>query len=438
MLVNTHQLKLKFVLVSSLFIASVSAQVWTLEHCIDTALVRNKTLQMSRNNMALGEQRHKEAVAGLIPKVMVSSDYRYYIDQPTQLMPATIFGGPVGTFKEAQFGVAHNISATAQVSMPLYNAQVYGAIKATKIASELVELQNEKTEEQLCFELSNLYYNAQIIQHQLLFVDSNLINAQGLLRNIQLVKDQGLAKNTDLMKIQLQVDQLINMRETVSSKYDQVMNALKFSLGMPISENLEIEKDIQFEERASYAVNTSIDVRLVNTQYRMLSTELSTLKNSRLPSLSLYGAYGTTGYGYDVKPNEFLKFFPISFAGVQLSYPLFNGTVTQRKINQKKFELKNNSLQSELISEQNNMLTVNAKQQKMIARASVETSKSQINLAQSIYNQTVLQQQYGTANLTDILLADNALRESQQNYLSSIVDYLKADLELKKLTGNIR
>jgi OMF family outer membrane factor len=29
------------------------------------------------------------------------------------------------------------------------------------------------------------------------------------------------------------------------------------------------------------------------------------------------------------------------------------------------------------------------------------------------------------------------LREAQQNYLSNIVEYLKADLELKKITGNL-
>ena len=48
-----------------------------------------------------------------------------------------------------------------------------------------------------------------------------------------------------------------------------------------------------------------------------------------------------------------------------------------------------------------------------------------------------MQQQQGTASLTDVLLADNALREAQQDYLSSLVDFLKADLELKKLTGNL-
>jgi OMF family outer membrane factor len=36
------------------------------------------------------------------------------------------------------------------------------------------------------------------------------------------------------------------------------------------------------------------------------------------------------------------------------------------------------------------------------------------------------------------LLADNALREAQQNYLNAVIDLLKADLELKKLTGSIK
>jgi len=34
-------------------------------------------------------------------------------------------------------------------------------------------------------------------------------------------------------------------------------------------------------------------------------------------------------------------------------------------------------------------------------------------------------------------MADNTVREAQKSYLNAIIDYLKADLELKKLTGNI-
>ena len=79
----------------------------------------------------------------------------------------------------------------------------------------------------------------------------------------------------------------------------------------------------------------------------------------------------------------------------------------------------------------------NVKMQLLVAIKSVKTSEEQIQLAQLIYDQTLLQNQEGTANITDIILADNSLREAQQNNLNSIIEYMKANLELKKLTGNL-
>ena len=419
---------------------TVRAQVWTLQQCIDTAQVYNKNLQMSRNNIEISEQKEKEAKANLLPKIAVMTEYKYFTNLPYQLMPLSTFipTAPAGDFREIQFGVPHNINANIQLTMPLYNPQVYGAIQTTKIASELTDLQSQKTEEQIYFEISNLYYNAQILHHQLAFIDSNLINAERLLKNMQLLNEQLLAKGTDVSKVKLQVSQLTTQKETIKSKYEQVLNALKFAMGISIEQNLQIEPNIQYQNTNEYTPASTLDIRIIKTQNRLLSSELNTLNKSRfLPSLNLVGMYGTTGFGYNGQPASFLDFYPIGFAGIQLSYPLFNGTVTLRKINQKTLELRNNELQFGLLTEQNNMQVENAKLQREVAKKTVETTTEQIQLAQTIYEQTVLQQKQGTASLTDVLLADNALREAQQTYLSAVIDYLKADLELKKLTGNI-
>ncbi|MGE0079607.1 MAG: TolC family protein [Bacteroidales bacterium] len=438
MLVNIHKLKfLLSILITMVLFTATNAQVWTLQECIDTALVHNKNLAISKNGILIGDQKHKEATANLIPKINAIADYKYYTDQPYQLMPATVFGGTSGTFKEAQFGVPHNINTTLQLTMPIYNPQVYGAIKTTKIASEITELQYEKTEEQVYFEVSNLYYNAQILAHQLIFVDSNLVNTSKLLQNIQLLKEQILAKGTDVNKVQLQLAQLSTQKELIRSKYEQVMNALKFTMGVPFNQIIQIDEVIRFQSRNDHIATSTVDFRVAEAQKRLLLSELNTLRFSLLPTISIYGTFGKTGFGYDKKPNDFLKFYPIGFAGIQLSYPLFNGTVTKRKINQKKIEIHNSDLQLGLITEQNNMQVENARQQKIVAQKSVETTQIQISQAQTIYTQTLLQQKEGTASLTEVLLADNALREAQQTYLSAIIDYLKADLELKKLTGNI-
>lgn len=438
-LVNIHTPKwlLSFVMVMVINFQG-QAQTWSLKQCLDTAQIHNKSLQIGRNNMAIGKQKEKEATANLFPKVNVVGDYKYFTDLPYQLMPMSTFNptAPEGQFREAQFGVPHNMSAAIQVALPLYNPQIYGGIRTTKIAAEITELQYKKTEEQVFFEISNLYYNIQILQHQLAFVDSNIVNTAKLLENLQLLHQQLMIKGTDVKKVELQLEQLRTQKDIIANNAEQVLNALKLSMGKPSTLNIQIETDIQFNIN-EYTNTTTVDLQLINSQNSLLNSELKTLKNSRLPTISLYGSYGQTGFGYDKKPNDFLKFFPSSFVGLQLSYPLFNGTVTYRKINQKKIEIQNSQLQISLVTDQNNMLIENANRRRAVTQKTIANTLSQIDLARTVYEQTSLQQKEGTANLTDVLLADNTLREAQQNYLSAIVEYLKADLELKKLTGNI-
>lgn len=438
-LVNVHKPCLVLLLMVIGF-QSVQAQVWSLQQCIDTAQVYNKKLQVNRNDIAIGEQREKEAKANLNPKVTANADYKYFTNLPYQLLPLNALNpaAPEGEFRAAQFGVPHNINLNLQLSMPLYNPQLYGAIQTTKIASEWIELQYQKLEEQIFFDISNLYYNAQILHHQLAFIDSNLINAERLFKNMQLLNEQLLVKGTDVSKVKLQVAQLTSQKVGVKSKYEQVLNALKFTIGLSLENNLQIETNILYENSFEYSSLSTLDFRMAIIKNRWLGLELNTINKSRyLPSLNLFANYGTTGFGYNGKPNGFLDFYSIGFAGIQLSYPLFSGTVTERKINQKTLELKNNELQMGLINEQNYLQVENAKLQRKTAKNTVETLTEQIQLAQIIYEQTIVQQKLGTATLTDILLADNSLREAQQTYLSAVIDYLKADLELKKFTGNI-
>lgn len=440
MLVNAHKLILFLILIIGWNI-SQAQEVWTLKQCIDTAQVYNKTLQIGKNNISISEQREKEAKANLIPKISVNADYKYFMELPTQLMPMNALNSqaPEGQFRNIQFGVPHNMNASVQMVMPLYNPQVYGAIENTKIANELVQLQFKKSEEQVLYDITTLYYNAQILNHQLDFLESNLLNAQKLLKNIELLKEQLLATGTDVGKVRLQVEQLVTQKENGFNKYISVLNALKLNMGIGLERELKIESEIAYQTTLDDHPQTTLDFRIVQMQNRLLNAELSTLKKSSfLTSLNFIASYGTAGFGYDKAPNSFLDFYPVSFAGLQLSYPIFNGSVTQRKINQKKSEISNNELQMQLIDDKNKMEIDKAIRQNRTAQNTITNTESQIALAQSIYEQTILQQKQGTVTLTEVLLADNALREAQQSYLSAVIDYLKSELELKKASGTIK
>lgn len=440
MLVNTHK-QLLFLLLFIVGIPATQAGVWKLQQCIDTAILHNKTLKINRNSIAISEQRKKEAKANLLPKVTANADYKYFLELPTQLMPTNALNpkAPEGEFKDLQFGVPHNINANLQLVMQLYNPQVFGAIHNTEIAHELNQIQYQKTEEQVLYDITTLFYNAQILQHQIEFLEKNLENTNKLLNNLDLLKEQLLAKATDVSKVQLQTEQLKTQKENARNKYLQILNALKLNMGIALETQISVNSDIIFQTATNYTSITSLDIQHIQTQKKLLHSESGTLNKSRvLPSLNLIASYGTTGYGYDKSPNNFLKFYPMGFAGLQLSFPLFNGTVTLRKINQKRLEISNNELQEQLMNDKNKMETENSARQKNVAQQTVLNTEKQIALAQSIYDQTILQQKQGTATLTDVLLADNALREAQQYYISAVIDYLKADLDLKKVTGTIK
>jgi len=441
MLVNIHTYfgkKLIILIIIVLFQvpAILSAQTLSLEQCIDTALQYNRTIKLSQQDVFLSNEKNKETKGNLLPKLNGMADYRYYTDLPYQLMPAAAFGGPEGTYKEVQFGVPQSLNANLQLAVPIYNPTAYSAIKTTRIASELSEIQKIKTDEDVVMEVSNAYYNAQILLNQLAFLDSNIINTNKLVQTTTLLYQQQVAKGTDVDRLKLQMDQATNQRNTVFSQQQQVLNALKFLMGKPVSDSIEVLRSENSDVEVNFQSQVTTDMLLIDKKIAFNNSELKGLKNSGLPSLSAYGVYGTTGFG-STGSNSFFNFHPIGYVGAQLSIPLFNGTITKHKIVQKKIDLQKTNIQKELVTEKSKLDLINAEMQYALANQNIATVDDQIKLAKKIYNNTVLQNKQGMANITDLLMADNSLRETQQNYIVALVNLRKAELEYKRVTGNL-
>lgn len=416
---------------------ALQAQTMTLQQCRDTALSYSKNLQVGRNNLRLNPLRQQEARSNLLPKVTASADYKFFTNLPYQLLPLSVFNGPEGQYKEAQFGVPHNLGANIQLAIPLYNPQIKAGIRGAEIAADMDALQVEKIEEQVIFEVTILYYNAQILQYQLLFADSNLVNINRLLATMQLLRTQGLAKGTDLEKIVLQQAQLQSQRSQLDGTLAQILNSLKFFMGLDLDVPLSLSRDIVQGNDIVYPVSLSVDARMMQVQNRILVNELDLLKKTKLPTVSAIANYGLTGFGYFKQPDPFFNIFPVGFIGAQATYPIWNRP-TRFKIAQKEVEIRSNRLQSELIQAQNQLQVANAILQRSTAQTNIPAAQQQIALAKSVYQQTMAQQQQGTATITDILLADNAMREAQTHYLNTIIEYLKAELELKKASGSLK
>ncbi|NOQ73391.1 MAG: TolC family protein [Crocinitomix sp.] len=427
------------VLFISLFVGTMSfAQIWTLEQCIDTALVNNNAVKILENQNEIALLKNKEVKANLIPKVTANGEYKYFVDLPYQLMPLSVFGGPDGQFKEAQFGVPHNINGNLTIQIPIYSAKLYGAIDKTEIAINTVDLQIQKTKEQIYFEVSALYRNAQLLMNKELFLESSISNTEKVLDNVKQLQEALLATGTDVKKVALQLSILNSQRDQIESKTTQVLNGLKLYMGLSMDFDLAIDPLINLTTTQTYDTKPSLEIGINRFQQELVTADIKSLQKSRyIPDVGIVGYLGTNGYGYDVAPNDFLNFYPLSFVGLKVSYPLFNGTVTNKQISQKRIEHENLQLQEATIVDKTNLGIYNAQENLKVALDQIEIRLAQVALAEEIYSEVDLQHQQGIASTLDVIQADNELRQTKQNYLTAVIESIVADLELQKITGNI-
>ncbi|NLB63332.1 MAG: TolC family protein [Fibrobacter sp.] len=437
-LVNTHKLVLGLLVLA---LASF-ADTLSLEQCLSEALKHNKQLQIQQNNVQKTQQKKSEVRSKFFPNISINADYKYFVDLPHQLMPMNALNpmAPEGKFNAVQFGVAHNINANLQMAIPIYNPQLFNALQSTELATEMQKILLEQSREQVVLDISNLYYNAQIIAQQLSFLTKNLQNAQKIHEQTQLLHAQEMIKSTDVEKAQLQYQQIELQIAMGQQKSAQILNAIKVQMGWNLDQNLQIDTAIALKDAQDLEANIqqNTTAKLLSKKISLAQTEVSQLrKKNWLPSLHLIGALGTQGFGYDKAPNEFLDFYALNFVGLQLSYPLFAGNASGTQIKQKSIEIQNLELQRQALDDKNTLSLINLQAEAANTSRNAQNLLEQIALASKIHQQTELLMSQGQAHLIDVISADLELRQIQQSYLQEVISHLQALLQIKQITGQL-
>jgi len=408
----------------------------SLQDCIDLALAHDRRVQAADVDLRMAHARVDEQQANLLPKVRAVADVRHYADLPYQLLPASFFGGPEGVYREIQFGTPDNIALNAQAQLPLVDAGSWEGIHVAREAERMAGIQQERSREEVVLELAQAYYNAQVLQARRSFLDSNLLSTDALLRNVELLHAQQLARGTDVDRLRLQRDQLRTQRERVVAQHEQLLDLLRLMMGLPPDAPLATEPATSAGNSVPAGPKSTVGLRLAEQSMLLRQAEIRLLKRSRLPSLHAYGLYGSTGFGPIGSEGRY-DLYPVSYFGATLQVPLFNGTVVTHKVRQKELELERAGLLRDAVADREGLEQRRAAREEALALRMLADAEAQLALAERIRRSTLLQQAEGLATLTDLVLADQAVREGQQLYIDALVQLRKAQLELARLNGTL-
>ena len=414
------------------------SQVLNLEQCLKMADTANVIIRNARVDVAMSASQIDAYQSALLPKIFYAGDYRYNAVIPGQLIPGQIAGGAPGTYVAVQFGVPVNISNTVQLNQVLYNPQLNAAIKTLKINQEVSEIQAGLTEQNVKYQLIQTYYNLQAIHKQLSFVQENSLNMDKMIANMKVMVEQKMVIATELDKLNITRLTLKSQEQNLISTKEKTENYLKLMIGKTINDKVEFQQ-VGAVQRSIFNEIKSINAReiqLLQAQQRLNLVERKGIKMAYLPVLSMYGTYL---YSYNYRPeNKFGKGIDGALVGLKLDWTLFDGFEKHHKLKVNMFQRAKMEDQIDYSKKQLDVNIINAQKQVEIQTQSLQISQDQLVLAEKIQKQAKFSFEQGVISSNDLLKSENDLYQAQTNVVVAFVQLRQAELEVLKLTGNIK
>lgn len=431
-------MKLSFSFVLIFLSLYLNAQVYNLSDLLRMADTANPTLKNARIEVSLTAEQKKVVLAGRLPKVTATGDYKYNAVIPGQIVPADFFGGPAGTYAEVKFGVPFNLSNSIQLTQFLYNPQLNYGLNALAINAQIVDLQLIISQQEIHYQVSNAYFGLQALNQQIAYLEKNEKNMVELINNMELMLQQGLIISTEVDKLRINKNTLKTQLIKLENTRYQLGQLLGILVGFGDGRIMNIAND-EVISNPSIVDATNVnrpELALIQAQKQMNVEERKGIKMAFLPTLSFYASYN---YNYNMKPeNDFRLGIPSAFLGLHLDWTLFDGLEKHNKLKVNAYNKEKIANQEFLATLQMNLNTQNAKRETEFQTANLEMSKEQLTLAERVYESAQNQFKAGTISTNELLQADNGLQQAQSNLVGAYLQLRQSELSYLKSISQIK
>jgi len=423
---------------------AAAQETLTLQHALEFAIEHKAEAQKARLEQENAQYLIDEVRGSALPQVSGSGNLTYNAMLQKVALPGELLGSPGKTLM-VSMSQPWQSTATLNVNQQIFNQAIFTGLKAARTTREVYQVNNTLTDEQLIEKVANAYYQVFQLQQQLQTIQTNLDNTVKTQKVIAGLVDAGLAKKIDLDRIVVAVNNLEAARQQMVNSLQLSENALKFAIGMEIGRQLVLPAE-SFEVDAAILddqpdLSNRTELKLLNVQSDLLSLNKKAITAAYYPTLSFSGNLGYLGMGPYMpvfNSSSKVNWSGFSALGLNLSIPIFNGGTTRAKINQAEIDIK--KLKSEIEDTRLGLALAsdNARAQIKNSLLTVDTNKRNISLAKDVLDNTQNNYKNGLATLTDLLDAEKAYAEAQNNLTISLLNYKVAEIQLIKANGNLK
>jgi len=452
--------------------------VLDLQGAVDHAISFNKSLKNARMEVERSRARNWEAISQGLPQIDGGMDYSSFFNYEMefsfdmgggsdftqdQLLDAfnetqaaypfytaqdlavhganTYYNGVLqGMLDPATILLSDQASAKLMVNQLIFSGQYIVGIQTAKLAMLISEQNLDFNELNIKESVISSYYLVLITEESLEIVLQNLENLEETLEQTKIMFRTGMAEQTDVDQIRITVNQLANATTSLQRNLELNYNLLRFQLGLEttvgieLTDNLEsLFTNMQAETAldAPFNVDDNVTYKIMKTQEEINRKMLGLEQWNYAPTITGFYNYNakilTTDF--DMNPNHMV--------GLTMGVPIFSSGMRKARVDQAKIDYNIAQVNRDIMEDQ---LLLQEKQYKYNLQSSLEnffTQQENVEVAQRVYDSYRRKFEQGMATSLDLTNANSNYLDAENNYMTSIMEVMKAKLQLDKLMNKL-
>lgn len=440
----------------------------SLQEAINYALDNSLSVQKARLDLADAEKQINERRALGMPKLNGSLGYNYYIDIPTSILPPFFpktnlafaqnvdpTGNPIpvqvtqldangqpvfGDPQEVQFGLKHNATAGLQLQSLLFDWTYFTALKAAREFKSYTEKNYKVTEREVRNNVIDAYLPTLILNENIAILDSNLVNLKRLKFETEESYKAGFVEQLDVDRLKLSIANLEVQKEALLRQKETVENALKFAINMDSATDIILTDDIDALLSDPMAEDLTGDINIearpelavINKGLELNDLNIEAKKAAYYPSISGFLNYQQQYQGDKLSGGNW---FPTTIVGLQANIPIYGGGQRKAEMQRAKIQKEVSLIQKKQFEQGVSLEIRTVRINYLSAKDRVDNQKDNLELAERIYNTTIIKYREGVGSSLEVSTAEQQLYSTQQIYTTALYDLLVAKYSLQKALG---
>ncbi len=418
--------------------AQSGIRIEKLEELLDYAQKHSSVQSINEKQRELAQLTLKTAVGNVLnPRIPTVVSMIDNSKQPVSFIPAEIFGGPAGTYRDITMGQQYVSTLNLSPQFEILNFGNYARIQSAKINGEVVENNAQMAEKNLLEQVNAVYHTIVSYNAQIQMLSKNRDIADSILVIVTHRYRQGLVRiqelnETKINKITIE-DKIQQMEASVRQQYT-VLQVL-CDTNEPIEITARLNNSSNEIPALPVTANSDLVIRTASLQRQFMQAELKSVKWQQLPTLSFVSnfawQYNSNSRFFDPNANLVKS----NYWGLRLNWDLptnvnkLSAYKTAQlnthlaDISQKHSHFLENSENEQLETEYRKTISHYRNQQKLVA------------LKQENFEKSRHQYQENILSLDKLLMAHNELilQESSLLNAKSAVLFAKSKIDINNM-----